>query len=222
MDIERINENTFKVYISYIDIEERGFSRDEIWFNKDKSEQLFWEMMDEVNDEDDFEDLEGPLWIQVHAMEKGLEVIVTKTHVTKNNSSSDSLYDMQERSKQNFKNGASSSIETHEYDDLAGFFEDFEEIPSEYVYEFANFDDILPLAKKMVNYSILSSLHHYNDKYYLYIRYINEANELVNILNISSIIAEYASKSPITIHVIQEYGKEIISKNVFNELNNFF
>lgn len=222
MDIERINDNTFKVYISYIDIEERGFSRDEIWFNKDKSEQLFWEMMDEVNDEDDFEDLEGPLWIQVHAMEKGLEVIVTKTHLTKDNSSSNSLFDMHERSKQNFKNGASSSIETHEYDDLAGFFEDFEEIPSEYVYEFANFDDILPLAKKMVNYSILSSLHHYNDKYYLYIRYINEANELVNILNISSIIAEYATKSPTTIHVIQEYGKEIISKNVFNELNNFF
>ena len=78
MDIERINDNTFKVYISYIDIEERGFSRDEIWFNKDKSEQLFWEMMDEVHDDDHFEELDGPLWIQVHAMEKGLEVIVTR------------------------------------------------------------------------------------------------------------------------------------------------
>ena len=83
MDIERINDNTFKVYISYIDIEERGFSRDEIWFNKDKSEQLFWEMMDEVHDDDHFEELDGPLWIQVHAMEKGLEVIVTRTETGK-------------------------------------------------------------------------------------------------------------------------------------------
>lgn len=65
MDIERINENTVKFYISYIDIEKRGFSRDEIWFNRDKSEELFWEMMDEINDESDFE-VEGPLWIQVH------------------------------------------------------------------------------------------------------------------------------------------------------------
>ena len=34
MEIERINENTVKFYISYLDIEERGFDRDEIWYNK--------------------------------------------------------------------------------------------------------------------------------------------------------------------------------------------
>ncbi|HEY9582407.1 MAG TPA: adaptor protein MecA, partial [Savagea sp.] len=31
MDIERINENTLKLFISYTDIEERGFTKDEIW-----------------------------------------------------------------------------------------------------------------------------------------------------------------------------------------------
>ena len=47
MEIERINEHTVKFYISYHDIEERGFDREEIWYNRDRSEELFWEMMDE-------------------------------------------------------------------------------------------------------------------------------------------------------------------------------
>ena len=35
-------------------------------------------MMDEINDEEEFV-VEGPLWIQVHAFEKGVEVTVSKS-----------------------------------------------------------------------------------------------------------------------------------------------
>jgi len=82
MEIERINENTVKFYISYGDIEERGFDREEIWYNRERSEELFWEMMDEVHGEEDFI-VEGPLWIQVQALDKGLEVLVTKAQLSK-------------------------------------------------------------------------------------------------------------------------------------------
>src|SRR5690625_1447881 len=81
MEIERINENTVKFYISYVDIESRGFEREEIWYNRERSEQLFWQMMDEVNYKEDFP-VEGPLWIQVQALEKGLEIIVTKAQIS--------------------------------------------------------------------------------------------------------------------------------------------
>ena len=82
MDIERINDHTVKFYISYIDMEERGFDREEIWYNRDRSEELFWEMMDEVHNEEEFI-VEGPLWIQVQALDKGLEIVVTKAQVSK-------------------------------------------------------------------------------------------------------------------------------------------
>src|SRR5690625_5892727 len=39
-------------------------------------------MMDEVNFKEDFS-VEGPLWIQVQAMDKGLEIVVTKAKVSK-------------------------------------------------------------------------------------------------------------------------------------------
>lgn len=147
MDIERINDNTFKVYISYIDIEERGFSRDEIWFNKDKSEQLFWEMMDEVHDDDHFEELDGPLWIQVHAMEKGLEVIVTRTEITKQDERIGSNSDVDDISSKIFKNGVSSSIGTHEFDDFSSYMDELEEIPMDYTFVFESFEDVIGLAK---------------------------------------------------------------------------
>lgn len=56
MEIERINEHTVKFYMSYGDIEDRGFDREEIWYNRERSEELFWEVMDEVHEE------ENSLW----------------------------------------------------------------------------------------------------------------------------------------------------------------
>src|SRR5690625_2050247 len=82
MEIERINENTVKFYISYLDIEDRGFKREEIWYNRERSEQLFWQMMEEVNYKEDFS-VDGPLWIQVKALSKGLEIVVSKANPDK-------------------------------------------------------------------------------------------------------------------------------------------
>ena len=45
MDIERVNEHTLKLFITYRDIEDRGYSREEIWYNRAKGEELFWDMM---------------------------------------------------------------------------------------------------------------------------------------------------------------------------------
>ncbi|MCM3358938.1 adaptor protein MecA [Psychrobacillus sp. MER TA 171] len=221
MDIERINDNTFKVYISYIDIEERGFSRDEIWFNKDKSEQLFWEMMDEVHDDDHFEELDGPLWIQVHAMEKGLEVIVTRTEMAKDERSDDSL-SAEDLSNKIFKSAVSNSMGPHEFDDFSNYMDDLDEIPAEYTFIFENFEDVIGLSKKLDDLDLDTSLYHYNEKYYLHVIFDMDMVELEVILNTLSVISEFGQSTKTTIHMIQEYGKEIIAANVMEELNKHF
>ncbi|MCD2520405.1 adaptor protein MecA, partial [Mammaliicoccus lentus] len=78
MRIERIDETTVKLFITYQDIEARGFKREDLWTNRKRGEEFFWSMMDEINDEEEFV-VEGPLWIQVHAFEKGVEVTVSKS-----------------------------------------------------------------------------------------------------------------------------------------------
>src|SRR5699024_399140 len=80
MRIERVNDSTIKFFITYHDIEKRGFDRDDLWTSRKRGEEFFWSLMDEVNheQEDDFT-MEGPLWIQVHAYDKGVEVVVSKS-----------------------------------------------------------------------------------------------------------------------------------------------
>ncbi|HFK6161988.1 adaptor protein MecA [Staphylococcus aureus] len=78
MRIERVDDTTAKLFITYSDIEARGFSREDLWTNRKRGEEFFWSMMDEINEEEDFV-VEGPLWIQVHAFEKGVEVTISKS-----------------------------------------------------------------------------------------------------------------------------------------------
>lgn len=221
MDIERINENTVKFYISYIDIEKRGFSRDEIWFNRDKSEELFWEMMDEINDESDFE-IEGPLWIQVHAMDKGLEVTVTRAQINKDGKRVESPYDVDDKGHF-FSNMSESSADEPSFDEYGDIFAADEGILGEYTFYVKDFEDLIPLAKRVkLPEAVNSSLFVLDNHYYLNIGVNEEEMNEKEIINLVSILSEYVSLSTVTIHRLQEYGKEIMADHVFEQVNKHF
>ena len=59
MRIERVDDTTVKLFITYSDIEARGFNREDLWTNRKRGEEFFWSMMDEINEEEDFV-VEGP------------------------------------------------------------------------------------------------------------------------------------------------------------------
>ena len=220
MDIERINENTVKFYISYIDIEKRGFSRDEIWFNRDKSEELFWEMMDEINDESDFE-VEGPLWIQVHAMDKGLEVTVTRAQISRDGKKVESPFESDENG-QYFSNMSESSSE-ESFEDYNGHFSDSSESQDEFTFLVSDFDDLIPLAKRIeLPLYVSTSLYVYKDRYFLYAKADAELMNVEEMENMVSILSEYTARSSVTIHRLQEYGKEIMADEVFEQIFKHF
>lgn len=221
MEIERINENTVKFYISYGDIEERGFDREEIWYNRERSEELFWEMMDEVHDDEDFV-VEGPLWIQVQALDKGLEVLVTKAQISKDGQKfelpipNDKIKDLpvdekiEELLDQHFNPNYS------EDEDLLD-----EEI-LEFILSFRDFEDVINLSKRPGLNNIVTKLYHFEGKYYLYTEFPEDSFEEDEIDDLLSVLLEYGYETQLTIHRLQEYGKEIISENVFSELRKHF
>jgi len=166
LEIERINENTVKFYISYVDIESRGFEREEIWYNRERSEQLFWQMMDEVNYKEDFP-VEGPLWIQVQALEKGLEIIVTKAQISNEHSfeSMEDVEDLIDLTISETKNedllSSLDGIETGD-DELTA------DVNVTLVTYFDNFDHVVELSHYFYTQyedEIATTLYHYNDKY---------------------------------------------------------
>ncbi|RPF52109.1 adaptor protein MecA [Aquisalibacillus elongatus] len=230
MEIERINENTLKFYISYQDIEERGFNREDIWYNREKGEQLFWEMMDEVNDEEDFS-IDGPLWIQVQALDKGLEIVVTKAQVSKDgeklefpheemnplqtnlDEKLESLMDhnsQRRKSKKSYKPEQEASEEQQDdHLDLMVTFRDIE--------------DVISLSHSLTDSRFIDDrLYAFNNHYYLYVAfpegYLSEDEQE----NYISRILEFSEESPMSIHYLMEYGQFVFKQNALKQLKNKF
>ena len=224
MEIERINENTVKFYISYVDIEDRGFEREEIWYNRERSEQLFWQMMDEVNYKEDFS-VEGPLWIQVQALEKGLEIIVTKAQISKGGAPIDSIDEIDDTFDITINEKAKGLLEEKlgKKDDD----EEDDEIDDDsslwMTAHFNELEDVIQLSHDFqgeFTEDLVTALYHYQDKYYLYIEISPDLFEYQE--DILSQVLEYSTESDITYHVLDEYGKMIMSDNVFSQMKKHF
>lgn len=223
MEIERINENTVKFYISYSDIENRGFEKEEIWYNRERSEQLFWQMMDEVNFKEDFS-VEGPLWIQVQAMDKGLEVVVTKAKVSKDGEN----FQFPKGDKSNKSFSLTDKLESFIENEIISDDEITEEELAELdfiwsVFEFKDLEDLIRLSYSLENNyekNISTKLYGYDNKYYLYIE-MNDLN-IDQHDNLFSQISEFSEETDQTVHLLSEYGKTIFVENVFNQIRTHF
>ncbi len=215
MEIERINENTVKFFLSYIDIEERGFTREEVWYNREKSEELFWEMMDEINEEAEFE-VEGPLWIQVHAKSNGIEVTVTRANsedgdLTEPPFDQESLESMTDSDV--FHNAANLAP-------LAAEGKASEWLENTFIFD--DFEDIIRLAGQMKGYEADTSLYAFENNYYLHVVYDTELMDDKRKADMLSVLSEYGAPSNVTIHRLVEYGTTVMASDVFDQISKYF
>ncbi|MDX8362556.1 MULTISPECIES: adaptor protein MecA [Bacillaceae] len=224
MEIERINENTVKFYISYLDIEERGFDRDEIWYNRERSEELFWEMMDEIHQEEDFV-VEGPLWIQVQALDKGLEVLVTKAQLSKDGNryeiplSEDRIKELPVDEKIEELLDQQFSPAKDDYNQNVNQVDD-EQL--EFLLRFDDFEHIISLSHRIDGSPFKNRLFSFEGQYYLYVEF-NEENMIGDELDaIISLLLEYGQETTVTIHRLEEYGNEIIKEDAMTVIANHF
>lgn len=222
MEIERINENTIKFYISYVDIEERGFDREEIWYNRERSEELFWEMMDEVHDDEEFV-VEGPLWIQVQALDKGLEILITKAQLSKDGQKFELPIPVEKMKNGPTEENMDDFID-HPFNPNYGTDDEIilEEEPLEFVLGFKDFEDVISLAKRQGLDNLVTKLYHFEGKYYLYTEFPEDVFDEDEIDDYLSILLEYGYETQLTIHRIHEYGKELISTDVFKVIREHF
>lgn len=218
MDIERINDNTVKFYISYVDMEERGFDREEIWYNRDRSEELFWEMMDEVHNEEEFL-VEGPLWIQVQALDKGLEIVVTKAQVSKDGHKFELPLPGEH---------FNDSVVEGNIDDLLGNYSSITDSDLlfddhlDFIVRFNDLEDLVALSKQTSLDGLPSKLYVFEGRYYMYFDFSIDVFEESDIDNIMSVILEYGQESSVSIHRIEEYGKLIMDTPAIPQIRKYF
>lgn len=215
MDIERINDHTIKLFITYRDIEDRGYSREEIWYNRSKGEELFWDVMNEVNTEDYF-DLEGPIWIHINASEQGLEVIVTRAA---NGADTESVLNHFEESQE-----IASQLNEMEATLLETMENDEKEDSTSLVharYKFKDIDELIPVAKRLIQYNLAASLYKMDNDYYVCVD-LSSLEDVYDRRNVLSILKEFLQPTKLTIHRIEEYGQAIMLEDCFEKVLHYF
>lgn len=213
MRIERIDESTIKFFITYQDIERRGFDKEDLWMNRKRGEEFFWSIMDEVNheQEEDFS-MEGPLWIQVHAYDKGIEVVVSKSQDDKPFSTEQTPMDINNNDVEQF------------LENIATDSEDLTPITKEPVMvKFDEFEDLIKYTHEVeVDETVYEDLLiAYKDNYYYQI-FFDYRMDFMDMERIEAKLLEYSSPAELSSMVVEEYGKVIMSMNVRNKVRKFF
>lgn len=216
MRIERVNESTIKFFMTYADIEKRGFDRDELWMNRKRGEEFFWSLMDEVNVEhgEGF-GMEGPLWIQVHAYDRGIEVVVSKSQNGEEDYAMDpSNMNINDNDIESFLNDAvEGATETEKPQSMEQFA----------LVKFDNFETLIEYAHQVeLDETVYEDLLHvYNGEYYYQVIFDHRLSKS-EIQGVEASLTEYGSPSDVAPALIEEYGDIIMSHNVRSQVRRFF
>ncbi|AVQ34519.1 adaptor protein MecA [Staphylococcus muscae] len=233
MRIERIDDMTVKLFITYTDIEARGFRREDLWTNRKRGEEFFWSVMEEVNEEEDFV-VEGPLWIQVHAFEKGVEVTISKS---KNESEMGMSEDM----------NAFEEIDNHLSDLLSQSFKEHDEAePQNHatkkeqkaqrsvssgnvpltptaIFKFDDLESVIAYAHRHnQQLTQFEDLLYMLDQQYYYVVHFDARVTEDEIHDFYSQMLEFASLSDKTELYLNDYGKIVMSYNVTEQVKRYF
>lgn len=225
MDIERLNDYTVKFFISYRDIEDRGFDKEEIWYDRERGEELFWEVMDEASDHTEFA-LDGPLWIQVQAFDKGLEIIVTKAQLSKDGSklelpiSDEKHVDVTESHLLEKMPDQQALLEGETADssenDEAGI-----QTEKGFLIALSDFEHVIRLSHQLDSSAFRSDLYVMDDRYYLYVTFSEDESDYEKENTLSRLL-EFGVDTKVTIHLLEEYGKLLMSQSALGQVKEYF
>ncbi|TFB23947.1 adapter protein mecA [Filobacillus milosensis] len=140
MRLERLSVNQFKIFLTYDDLSERGYSKEDLWNNLPKANQLFQDMLYEACEELNM-DLDGMLMVKVHMLQaQGMIIIVTQND--------------------------NEEAESEEYIELKVTMDESKEM----IFVFNDLEDVIQAAKgTQYQFDLNASLYVYDHLYYLYI-----------------------------------------------------
>ncbi len=192
MRLERLTANKIKIFLTSDDLIERGLSKEDIWKDSSKWNQLFHDMLEEASTEFDV-NIQGSVAVEIFSLQaQGMIMIITVDHVKEDE---EFLYDgfieMQVR---------------------VGGCEDL-------LYEFDDFEDLISLSKRLSTINIFGgSLYTMNGRYFLLIDKLEaEKNETA-----ACILSEFGSASIMSPYLLREYGKIISENNALETILRFF
>ncbi|CAM4108584.1 adaptor protein [Bacillus manliponensis] len=194
MRLERLNYNKIKIFLTFDDLSERGLTKEDLWKDAPKVQQLFRDMMQEANKELGFE-ADGPIAVEVFSLQaQGMVVIVTKE-----NDESDTEDEFRD-----------------EFIEMQVTLDESEHI----LYEFASLEDVIALASRLYPLGVTGGkLYSWEGRFYLW---IEEETPALLKADMIAILAEFGNSSTVAIYRIMEYGKELMDDSAIEQIYKYF
>jgi adapter protein MecA 1/2 len=192
MRLERLTANKIKIFLTSDDLMERGLSKEDIWKESSKWNQLFHDMLEEASIEFDV-DIQGSVAVEIFSLQaQGMIMIITVNGVKEDD---EVLYDG--------------------FIEMQVRFGGCEHL----LYEFADFEDIINAAKRLSIAGISGgSLYAVNNRYFLLMEHLDSGkNEMA-----ACILSEFGNASIQSLFVLAEYGKEIILNKAVETILYYF
>jgi adapter protein MecA 1/2 len=192
MRLERLTANKIKIFLTSDDLLERGLSKEDIWKDSIKWNQLFHDMLEEASQEFNV-DIQGSVAVEVFSLQaQGMIMIIT---VDESHDDDEILYD----------GFIEMQVRVEGCEDL--------------LYEFESFEDIIALSKRLSSLNIDgASLYSLYNRYYLLINKLDASNNE----KAASLLSEYGNASILSPYMLAEYGKQIIEKKAVETILHFF
>ncbi|MBV7507161.1 genetic competence negative regulator [Bacillus sp. sid0103] len=192
MRLERLTANKIKIFLTSDDLFDRGLSKEDIWKDSIKWNQLFHDMLEEASEEFDV-DIQGSVAVEVFSLQaQGMILIITVDEIIEDE---EILYD----------GFIEMQVRVEGFPDL--------------LYEFDEFEDIIGLAKRLSSVNIFGgNLFAWNNRYYL----LMENLEPEKNMKAACVLSEFGNASILSPYVLAEYGKRIIDNQAVETILRFF
>ncbi|MBT2698912.1 adapter protein MecA 1/2 [Neobacillus sp. B4I6] len=192
MRLERLTANKIKIFLTSDDLFDRGLSKEDIWKDSIKWNQLFHDLVEEASEEFDV-DIQGSVAVEVFSLQaQGMILIITVDEAIEDE---EILYDG--------------------FIEMQVRMEGFEDL----LYEFDDFEDIIGLSKRLSTVNIFGgSLYAMHNRYYLVMNNLETENNI----KAACVLSEFGNASILSPYVLAEYGKRIIENNAVETILQYF
>lgn len=208
MRVEKISDTQMRFVLMTEDLEDRDMSVKELSYASEKTQRLFREIMELVQDEDDFTGENSPLMFE--AMQVGVDSLIVLVTKISNWISNDKNIELIPHAISNStyrKNGIDAVEESEDEDSYSVF--SFDDI------------DILAAAADRLCYHFdgVSQVYKMDNRLYLLIK--NETEDLTTTAELEQVLYEFGQKhvsNAISHHYLMERGELFIAADAVDKL----
>lgn len=246
MEMERINEDTIRVVVTNDDLAERSISVIDLLGNQEEIERFFYNILEEVDVEHDFENNEA-VTFQVLPNRNGLELFISKNIGDKammdgvinsmfgnrdagdvNDDVSDSLLEQlldndgtnDRKPKANSRARAEEQAANQMVNAARELARD-KQGRRQVILKFNDFEAIIQFAKMMQEEVGDSKIIEYNKAYYLELSFDDSVSQ-TGLQDITAVAREYGEVTPVAAEVLAEHGRTIFAENALTQVFSYF